>query len=81
MNAECKFCAALHRARELELFDSMPELCSPLTPGVQLVNLSYSHQGQMLRVDLGGHWKRMFCMPTREIALSSLFIMFQNVPG
>jgi hypothetical protein len=39
MNAECKFCAALHRARELELFDSMPELCSPLTPGVQLVNL------------------------------------------
>ena len=38
-DAECKFCAALRRARELELFDPLPELCSPLTPGVQLVKL------------------------------------------
>jgi hypothetical protein len=33
-DAECKFCAALRRARELELFDPLPELLSPLTPGV-----------------------------------------------
>ena len=58
--AECKFCAALQRARELELFDPWQELCSPLTPGVQLVNLSHSEDGQMLRVDLGDDWKRMF---------------------
>ena len=59
-NAKCKFCATLHRARELELFDPWPELCSPLTPGVQLVNLSYSDDGQILHVHLGRHWKRMF---------------------
>jgi hypothetical protein len=59
-DAECKFCAALRRARELEVFDPMPELCSPLTPGVQLVNLSHSYDGQMLSVNLGGSWKRMF---------------------
>jgi hypothetical protein len=58
--AESKFCAALQRARELELFDPWQELCSPLTPGVQLVNLSHSEDGQMLRVDLGDDWKRMF---------------------
>jgi hypothetical protein len=58
--AECKFCAALRQARELELFDPLPELSSPLTPGVQRVNLSYSKDGQMLRVDLGDDWKRMF---------------------
>jgi putative heme degradation protein len=57
---ECKFCAALRRARELELFDPLQELCSPLTPGVQLVNLSHSEDGQMLRVELGDDWKRMF---------------------
>ncbi len=57
---KCKFCATLHRARELELFDPWPELCSPLTPGVQLVNLSYSDDGQILHVHLGRHWKRMF---------------------
>ena len=51
---------ALHRARELELFDPLPELCSPLTPGVQLVNLSSSDHGQILHVHLGRHWKRMF---------------------
>ena len=58
--AECKFCAALQRARELELFDPLEELCSPLTPGVQLVNLSHSEDGQTLRVNLGDDWKRMF---------------------
>ena len=59
-DAKCKFCATLHRARELELFDPLPELCSPLTPGVQLVNLSSSDHGQILHVHLGRHWKRMF---------------------
>jgi hypothetical protein len=59
-DVKCKFCAILHRARELELFDPLPELCSPLTPGVQLVNLSCSADGQILHVHLGHHWKRMF---------------------
>jgi hypothetical protein len=59
-NAKCKFCTTLHRARELEPFDPLPELCSPLTPGVQLVNLSYSDEGQILYVHLARHWKRMF---------------------
>jgi hypothetical protein len=59
-DVECKFCATLRRARELELFDPLPELCSPLTPGVQRVNLSYSDDGQMLRASLGHHWERMF---------------------
>jgi hypothetical protein len=59
-DAKCKFCATLHRARELELFDPLPELGSPLTPGVQLVNLSHSGDGQILHVRLGRHWKRMF---------------------
>lgn len=57
-NVECEFCAALRRARELEVFDPLPQLCSPLTPGVQLANLSYD--GQMLRAELGIQWKRMF---------------------
>jgi putative heme degradation protein len=59
-DAECKFCATLRRARELELFDPLPELCSPLTPGVQLVNLSHSHDGRLVNAKLGGLWKRMF---------------------
>lgn len=57
---ECKFCSALRRARELELFDPLPQLCSPLTPGVQLVNLSYTYDGRMLCVRLGDDWMRMF---------------------
>jgi hypothetical protein len=59
-DAECKFCATLRVARELELFDPLPELCSPLTPGLQLVNLSHSHDGRLVRAELGGFWKRMF---------------------
>jgi hypothetical protein len=59
-DVKCKFCAILHRARELELFDPLPELRSPLTPGVQLVNLSCSDDGQILHVHLGSHWQRMF---------------------
>jgi hypothetical protein len=59
-DGKCKFCGTLHRARGLELFDPLPELCSPLTPGVQLVNLSYSDRGQILHVHLDRHWKRMF---------------------
>jgi hypothetical protein len=57
-NVECEFCAALRRARELEVFDPLPQLCSPLTPGVQLANLSYDWQ--ILRVALDTQWKRMF---------------------
>jgi hypothetical protein len=57
---ECKFCATLRRTRELELFDPLPELCSPLTPGVQLVNLSHSSDGRLVSAKLGGLWKRMF---------------------
>jgi hypothetical protein len=59
-DAECTFCAALRRAREEEPFDPSPEACSPLTPGVQLVNLSVSDDRQTLRVELDNHWKRMF---------------------
>jgi hypothetical protein len=59
-DAECKFCATLRRARELELFDPLPELCSPLTPGVQLVNLSHSYDRRMVCADLAGLWRRMF---------------------
>ena len=59
-NVKCKFCATLHRARELEPFDPLPQLCSPLTPGVQLVNLRYSDDEQILHVHLGRDWKRMF---------------------
>lgn len=59
-DAECKYCATLRQARELELFDQLPELCSPLTPGVQLVNLSHSNNGQLLYAKLGRQWKRMF---------------------
>src|ERR1700722_12707510 len=59
-DAECKFCATLRRAREVELFDPLPELCSPLTPGLQLVNLSYSHDGRQINAKLTIHWKRMF---------------------
>jgi hypothetical protein len=59
-DAECKFCAILRRARELELFDPLTELCSPLTPGVQLVNLSHSDDVRMVCAKLGGFWKRMF---------------------
>jgi hypothetical protein len=59
-DAECKFCATLRRAQELELFDPLPELCSPLTPGLQLVNLSHGHDGRLVRAELGGLWKRMF---------------------
>jgi hypothetical protein len=59
-NLECKLCSALRRARERELFDPLPQLCSPLTPGVQLVNLSYTYDGRMLCVRLGNDWMRMF---------------------
>lgn len=57
---ECKCCAAIRRAREAALFDPLPEYCSPLTPGVQLVNLSHSEDGRNLQVELGNDWPRMF---------------------
>jgi hypothetical protein len=57
-DVECEFCTVLRRTRELEVFDPLPRLCSPLTPGVQLANLSYD--GKVLRAELGVHSKRMF---------------------
>jgi hypothetical protein len=55
----CSCCAAIERARRATLFDSLPDFRSPLTPGVQLVNLSQSDDGRGLRVDLGAEWSRM----------------------
>ena len=49
---ECPCCAAIRHARDSALFDPLPELCSPLTPGVQLVNVSHSDDGRNVRVDL-----------------------------
>jgi hypothetical protein len=59
-NPECPSCAAFRRAKDGELFDPLPELHSPLTPGVQLVNLSYSEELHSLRVNLSVDWARMF---------------------
>ncbi|MEI9898531.1 MAG: hypothetical protein WDN28_32920 [Chthoniobacter sp.] len=56
----CPCCAAIARAQQQALFDALPEWCSPLTPGMQLVNLSHSEDGGKLRVDLGADWPRMF---------------------
>ena len=58
--AECAFSARLLVRRRSEPFDPSPEACSPLTPGIQCVNLSYSDERQTLRVELDNHWKRMF---------------------
>ncbi|MES2572640.1 MAG: hypothetical protein V4710_21635 [Verrucomicrobiota bacterium] len=57
---ECKCCAAIRRARETALFDPLPEYCSPLTPDMQLVNISHDEDGHGLRVELGDDWRRMF---------------------
>lgn len=57
---ECPCCAAIRQARESALFDPLPELCSPLTPGVQLVNVCHSDDGRNVRVDLSEDWARMF---------------------
>ena len=57
---ECPCCAAIRHARESALFDPLPELYSPLTPGVQLVNVSHSEDGRNVRVDLSEDWARMF---------------------
>ncbi len=37
----------------------LPEWSSPLTPGIQLSNLSYSHDKLTLRAELGNDWPRM----------------------
>lgn len=57
--AGCKCCEAIRRARECAPFDLFPEWRSPLTPGIQLVNLSRSEDRRTLRVDLGRDWRRM----------------------
>jgi putative heme degradation protein len=44
----------------MALFDVLPEWNSPLTPGVQLVNLSHSEDQMILRAELGADWARMF---------------------
>lgn len=57
---ECRCCESTRLARAHSLFDPLPEWCSPLTPGVQFVNLSHSEDGRNLRVDLCADRKRMF---------------------
>jgi putative heme degradation protein len=57
---ECPCCAAIRHARQSALFDPLPGLCSPLTPGVQLVNVGHSDDGRDVRVDLSEDWARMF---------------------
>lgn len=56
---ECPCCLALRTARERTLFDSLPEWRSPLTPGVQRVNLTGSEAERTLYVALGHNWARM----------------------
>jgi len=56
----CKCCAAIRRARKRALFDPLPEWYSPLTPGIQLVNLSHCGDGRTLQVDLDRDWPRLF---------------------
>lgn len=58
--AGCKCCAAISKAREQALYDPLPDWNSPLTPGVQLSNLSHSEDKSNLRVDLAEDWARMF---------------------
>lgn len=57
---ECKCCAAAGRARQESLFDFLPRWNSPLTPGIQLANISYNSDGTNLNVDLSSDWSRMF---------------------
>jgi putative heme degradation protein len=58
-SVQCKCCAARQRVRAEALFDVLPEWNSPLTAGVQLVNLSHTEDGGILRVALGADWSRM----------------------
>jgi hypothetical protein len=78
-DVECEFCVVLRRARELEVFDPLPGLCSPLTPGVQLANLSLNHKS-MRRAHgwcftagqiLGDHRSFSSPMPWRCVARKS----------
>jgi hypothetical protein len=57
---DCLCCRAKDQAREQALFDPLPNGRSPLTPGIQLVNLSHSRDGRRRRADLGRDWARMF---------------------
>lgn len=57
---ECKCCAAASRARQESLFDFLPKWNSPLTPGIQLANISHNSDGTNLNVDLSSDWARMF---------------------
>ena len=72
----CRCCAATDAAREQGIFDSLPEWNSPLTPGVQLTNLSHSEDGANLRVDLAAYWGRMF---EQLSAIGSALIMTRTV--
>ena len=56
----CRCCAALAVAREQSLFDPHPCWHSPLTPGVQRINLSHSADGREIWAALSTDWPRMF---------------------
>lgn len=56
----CKCCAVRDRAREIALFDVLPEWNTPLTAGIQLANLRCSEDGLVLWADLGTDWARKF---------------------
>ncbi|MBE7157522.1 MAG: hypothetical protein INR62_03645 [Rhodospirillales bacterium] len=56
----CRCCAALAVARAQSLFDPHPGWHSPLTPGVQRINLSHSEDGREIWAVLGTDWPRMF---------------------
>lgn len=63
----------IERAREATCFDPRPEWCSPLTPGVQLVNLNCTEDGRTLWVDLGEDWARMLAqlsLPGRGLVMT-----------
>jgi putative heme degradation protein len=72
---ECKCCAAAWRAREQALFDPLPEWNSPLTPGIQLTNISHSDDGANLQVDLSRDWTRMF---EQLPSIGSVLVMTRN---
>lgn len=72
----CVCCAAIRRAQARSLFDPLPEWRSPLTPGVQGVNLSCSMDGLSIYTELGRDWPRMFAHLT---AVGAGMVMTHNL--
>ena len=57
--SSCRCCAARERALSLALFDTLPEMYSPLTPGIQAANLIHEPERGALKVALGTDWERL----------------------